>query len=133
MQISAKSSVHDRLCCWGGSMNAAEIRRNYFDKLNSLNMNQMDMWKVEEEITDTLYEKGYGLVNVCIAPCEYGVFNALDCDTSIAEKLASQIQDNGFEIILRKNPSRKSISWIIFPYNLVIEIKEIVDSFEVIS
>ena len=112
------------------SNKAALIRRQYYDKFNSCGLDTMQKWQIEEEITDTLYEKGYDLVNVCTAPCEYGIFNALDCYTTVAEKLAGQIAANGFEIILRKNPQKKSISWIIFPYNLIIELVNVVNDFE---
>ena len=112
---------------------AAKIRRDYFDKLNSLNMSQMDMWRTEEKITDTLYEKGYGLTNVSMFPCTYGRFNGLDCDSYVADKLANEIRKQGFEIIIRKNPNRKSTTWIIFPFNLIIELENAVEKFEAIK
>lgn len=110
-----------------------EIRKNYHEIMDSCKLNTMEKWVIEEEITDTLYEKGYDLVNVCTAPCEHGYFNALDCYTIIADKLVEQIRNAGFEVIVRKNPNKKSITWIIFPYNLCIELAEHVGDFEVIK
>ena len=110
-----------------------EIRKNYHSIMDACKLNTMEKWVIEEEITDTLYEKGYDIVNVCTAPCEHGYFNALECYTTVADKLAEQIREKGFDFIQRVNPDKKSISWIIFPYNLCIELADYIADFEVIT
>lgn len=114
-------------------MNDAEIRRQYFDKFKACPLNTMEKWLIEEEITDILYEKGYDLVNCGTAHCSHGVFNALHCYSTVAEKLTGEVLKHGFEVILRKNPEKRSESWIIFPFNLLIELRDVVEKFEVIK
>ena len=110
-----------------------EIQRNWYDLLKACPLSTMEIWDIEHEITDILYDKGYDFVNFNIAPCQYGRFNALSCLTKVVGKLAGQITENGFEVIVVKNPRRPSESWIVFPYNLTHEIRSIVDDFEVIT
>ena len=110
---------------------AATIRKNYHDLVRSCKLNNMERWSLEDEIRDILFEKGYDLVNFVNAPCEYGYFNCIDCYSTVAEKLTEEIRKHGFEVILKKNPYKRSISWIIFPYNMVYEIREVVNEFEV--
>ena len=112
---------------------ASTIRKNYNTLVKSCKLNTMERWDKEDEIRDILFEKGYDLVNFTNAPCEYGYFNCIDCYSTIAEKLTEEIRKHGFDVILRKNPHKKSISWIIFPYNLVHEIREVVEEFKVIK
>ena len=107
------------------------IRREYFDKFNNCKLSTMEKWQIEEEITDILYEKGYDLVNVGTAPTRYGYFNCLDCYTNVAKKLTSEIKKAGFNLILQQNHDKKSISWIIFQQNIVIELRDYIDNFEV--
>jgi len=109
------------------------IRKNYHKLIDSCPLNTMDVWKIQDEISDILYEKGYDLINFCNAPCQHGHFNAIDCYSKIAPKLAEEIRKNGFEVFLIKNPNKRSISWIIFPFNLVVEIRDVVENFEVIK
>lgn len=111
----------------------ATIRREYFDKFNNCKLSTMEKWQIEEEITDILYEKGYDLVNVGTAPTRYGYFNCLDCYTKVADKLVKEIRKYGFNVMLHQNPNKKSISWIIFPHNLVIELRDYVEDFEAIT
>ena len=115
------------------STKAKEIRRNYNNLLKACKLDTMQVWGLEEEITDILFEKGYDFVNFCNAPCRWGYFNALSCLTRVADRLVAQIKDGGFEVILMKNPDRPSESWIVFPYNLTHEIRDIVKGFEVIK
>ena len=109
----------------------ATIRREYFDKFNNCKLSTMEKWQIEEEITDILYEKGYDLVNVGTAPTRYGYFNCLDCYTNVAKKLTNEVKKAGFNVILQQKTKKKSISWIIFPHNLVIELRDYIDNFEV--
>lgn len=110
-----------------------EIQRNWYDLLKECTLSTMDMWKIEEEISDILFDKGYGLINFTIAPCRYGKFNALTCETNIANELSAQIKEAGFKIVLTKNPSYPSETWIILPYNLTVELRDHVGNFKVIS
>lgn len=114
-------------------MNSTEIRDNYYKLSKSCKLSTEEVWNIQDEIRDILYEKGYDLVNFCNAPCEHGYFNSIDCYSKIAGKLADEIEKHGFNIIVRKNPEKRSITWIIFPFNLVHEIREVVDDFEVIK
>lgn len=109
----------------------AEIRREYYDMLKSCTLSTWEVWGIQEEIQDILYEKGYDLINFCNAPCRYGRFNAIDCYTKVAKKLADQIQKHGFKILLVKHRDKPSISWIIFPFNMVHELRNVVEDFEV--
>lgn len=111
----------------------ATIRREYFDKFNNCKLSTMEKWQIEEEITDILYEKGYDLVNVGTAPTRYGYFNCLNCYTNVADKLANEVKKAGFDVILFQNPNKKSLSWIVFPHNLVIELRDHVENFEAIE
>ena len=112
---------------------AREIQRAWYDMVKACPLDTMEVWKIEGEITDILYDKGYDFVNFIVAPCQYGRFNALRCLTRVAGRLARQIEDGGFKVIVVKNPRRPSDSWIVMPYNLAHEIRPIVDDFEVIK
>ena len=112
---------------------AREIQRNWHQRVQDCSLSTMEIWTLEDEIRDILYEKGYDLINFCNAPCRYGHFNSIDCYTKVAEKLTMEIRKHGFNVILRKNPNKPSISWIIFPYNMVHEIRTVVEEFEVIK
>ena len=109
------------------------IRKNYYKLQDSCPLTTLEVWDIQDEIKDILFEKGYDLIGYCNAPCQYGYFNAIDCYSTVAPKLAEQIRKNGFNVFLIKNPERRSISWIIFPFNLVHEIREVVEDFEVIK
>lgn len=109
------------------------IRKNYHELMDSCPLTIMEVWAIQDEIQDILYEKGYDLINFCNAPCQHGHFNAIDCYSKIAPQLAEQIRRNGFNVFLIKNPNKRSISWIIFPFNLVHEIRSVVENFEVIK
>lgn len=111
--------------------NSEDIRKNYYQKVKSCKLTTCEIWGIEEEIRDILFEKGYDLVNFCNAPCEHGYFNCIDCYSNVAKKLTEQIRKHGFEVILRRNPNKRSISWIIFPFNLTHEIRAVVEDFEV--
>jgi len=110
-----------------------EIQRNWYDLFKACPLSTMEIWKIEEEISDILFDKGYGLINFTIAPCRYGKFNAITCETNIANKLSAQIKEAGFKIVLTKNPSYPSETWIILPYNLTHELRTYVESFEGIA
>lgn len=112
------------------SASSKEIRDNYYLRQKECKLDTLQIWDIEEEIRDILFKKGYDLINFANAPCEHGYFNAIDCYTTVASKLAGQITSHGFDVILRKNPDKRSISWIIFPFNLVHEIRDVVDDFE---
>lgn len=107
------------------------IRKNYRNMIKSCKLNTWEVWRIEEEISDILYNKGYDLINFCNAPCEHGYFNCIDCYSNVAQKLTEEIRKHGFKVILRRNPNKKSISWIIFPFNLTHEIRSVVEDFEV--
>lgn len=110
-----------------------KIRENYYLRQKNCELDTLQIWDIQDEIRDILYEKGYDLINFCNAPCQHGHFNAIDCYSKIAPKLAEEIRKNDFEVFLIKNPNKKSISWIIFPFNLVHEIRDVVENFEVIK
>ena len=107
------------------------IRKNYYHRMKSCTLTTLEVWEKEDEIRDILYDKGYDLVNFCNAPCEHGYFNCIDCYSNVAQKLTEQIRKHGFEVILKRNPNKRSISWIIFPFNLTHEIRSVVEDFEV--
>ena len=109
---------------------AREIQRNWYDMVKACPLDTMEVWKIEGEITDILYDKGYDFVNFCVAPCRYGRFNAISCLTKYANILSIQIEDCGFNIVLTKNPNRPSETWIIFPYNLTHELRDHVENFK---
>lgn len=115
------------------SASSKKIRNNYYIRQKECKLGTLERWDIEEEIRDILFDKGYDLINFCNAPCKHGHFNAIDCYSTIAPKLASEIKKHGFEVILRKNPDKRSISWIIFPFNLTHEIRNVVEDFEVIK
>lgn len=112
-------------------MNDFEICKSYNDLMKSCKLTTMEVWRLEGEIQDILSDKGYGLINFCNAPCEHGYFNCIKCYSNVAKKLTEQIRKHGFEVILRRNPNKRSISWIIFPFNLTHEIRDVVEDFEV--
>ena len=115
-------------------MNKAKtLQRQWYDKVKSCPLSTMEVWDIEAEITDILYDKGYDFVNFTIALCRYGRFNALTCLTRVADKLVSQIKEKGFYVIVATNPNRTSETWIVFPCNLTHEIRPFVDDFEVIK
>lgn len=107
------------------------IRKNYYHRRKSCTLTTLEVWEKEDEIRDILYDKGYDLVNFCNAPCEHGYFNCIDCYSNVAQKLTEQIREHGFNVILRRDPHKRSISWIIFPFNLTHEIRSVVEEFEV--
>ena len=112
---------------------AREIQRAWYDMVKACPLTTMEVWAIEGEIQDILYDKGYGFVNFHIAPCRYGRFNSITCLTRVAGKLTSQLKANGYNIIVQKNPNRPSETWIIFPYNLTHDIRSCVETFEVIK
>ena len=109
----------------------SEIMNNYKQMVRDCKLTTMEVWDKEDEIRDVLYDKGYDLINFVNAPCQYGWFNSIECYSKYAQKLTEQIQKHGFDVILRKNHERRHISYIIFPYNLTHEVREVVDDFEV--
>ena len=106
------------------------IRKNYNMLMEKCPLTTMEVWTIQDEIQDILYEKGYDLINFCNAPCSYGYFNSIDCYTKVAKQLAEEIRAHGFNVFLIQNPHKKSISWIIFPFNLIYEIREVVEDFK---
>lgn len=110
---------------------AATIRKNYNQMVKSCKLDTWEIWGIQEEIRDILFEKGYDLVNFSNAPCRYGMFNCIDCYSNVAEKLTQEIKKQGYAVYLVKNQDRPSISWIIFPFNMVHEIRNVVEEFEV--
>ena len=106
------------------------IRKNYNHLIDKSQLSTMEVWTLQDEIKDILYEKGYDLINFCNAPCQYGYFNSIDCYTKVAEQLTEEIRGHGFNVFLIQNPHKKSISWIIFPFNMVHEIREVVEDFK---
>ena len=106
------------------------IRRNYHTLVEKCPLTTMEVWRIQDEIRDILYERGYDLINFCNAPCQYGYFNSIDCYTKVAKQLTEEIRAHGFKVFQIQNPHKKSITWIIFPYNLTHEIREVVEDFK---
>ena len=114
------------------SKSVHELRKEYHQMVSDCKLSKMEVWLVEEEISDILFKKGYDLINFVTAPCPngYGHFNAIDCYTTVADKLVEEIRKHGYKVYPRKNPDKRSITWIIFPYDLIYTIRDCVEEFE---
>lgn len=101
----------------------------YHDIIMNFPLSTEQVWDIEFEIRDFIGEKGYGLINFCNYPLiidgQYmGHYNSIDGYSKSIRLLYLQIKQWGYDCYYKRDSTTPSQAFIIFPKNVVCEIKE---------
>ena len=103
---------------------------SYSELKQQSGLDTWSMWLIHEEIVNTLEAKGYGTTNVKLRECQYGTYEAIELDWQIAPVLQKNLSLLGYDTVLERDPFKKSLSWIVFPHNLVEELQKNINELE---
>lgn len=106
-----------------------EWHEYYNDKIMNFPLSTEEVWDIEFEMREFIESKGYGLINYCNYPLRIngknmGYYNSIDGYSKNIKLLLLQIKQWGYECYYRRDLDVSSKAYIIFPKNVVCEIKD---------